>query len=277
MPCGNSKNVPKTLACSLAHSAISTKSSQPANTPQNPSMMTSTNGCLRLAHWRRGSAIVCSRSISAHVFVAIPPPSLSQQPMRPLYPNPLFLQGSMRVPRGATTSPLELTRSAISQVTAVLENPTYKGEVHQQMRITQVWKIIEPYFDLDELAKRTLGVHWNERTDEERREFVRLFTALIEKIYSSTLTRYTSDVQISVDQQRIDGNFAEVDTQLINPALGKTIPIQYRLHQVEGTWRIYDVVIENVSMVQNYRTQFNRIITQSSYADLVRSIKEKIS
>jgi phospholipid transport system substrate-binding protein len=177
----------------------------------------------------------------------------------------------------ATTPPLELIRSAITQVTTVLENPTYKGEAHQQERITQVWKIIEPYFDLDELAQRTLGVHWNERTEEERREFVRLFTALIEKIYSSTLTRYTGDVQISVDQQRIDGDFAEVDTQLINPALGKTIPIQYRLHQEGETWRVYDVVIENVSMVHNYRAQFNRIITQSSYADLVRSIKEKIS
>jgi phospholipid transport system substrate-binding protein len=126
------------------------------------------------------------------------------------------------------------------------------------------------------MAQRTLGVHWRERTEEERREFVQLFTALTEKTYSSTLTRYTSDVQFAFDGQRIDGDFAEVATRLINPSLNKTIPIQYHLHRV-GEWRIYDVVIENVSLVRNYRNQFDHILSQSSYNGLVQSIKKKLS
>ena len=177
----------------------------------------------------------------------------------------------------AENSPLELIRSAINQVTTVLANPASQGEEQQQERIKQVWTIVEPYFDLQDMAQRTLGVHWRERTEEERREFVQLFTALIEKTYSSTLTRYTSDVQFAFDGQRIDGDFAEVATRLINPSLNKTIPIQYHLHRVGGEWRIYDVVIENVSLVRNYRNQFDRILSQSSYNELVQSIKKKLS
>ena len=177
----------------------------------------------------------------------------------------------------AANSPLEIIRSAVDRVTAVLENPAYQGEEHQQERITQVWTIVEPHFDLQGIAQSTLGVHWRERTEAEQRQFVQLFTALIEKTYSTTLTRYTSDIQFAFDQQRIDGDFAEVDTRLINPALNKTIPIQYRLHRVRGEWRIYDVVIENVSLVRNYRNQFNRILSQSSYNELVQALKQKIS
>jgi len=177
----------------------------------------------------------------------------------------------------AASSPLELIRSAVTRVPAVLENSASQGEAQQQERIKQVWAIVEPHFDLQDIAQRTLGVHWHERTEEERQEFVRLFTALIEKTYSGTLTRYTSDVQFAFDGQRVEGDFAEVDTRLINPSLDKTIPIQYQLHQVGGEWRIYDVVIENVSLVRNYRNQFDRILTQASYDELVQSIKRKLS
>jgi phospholipid transport system substrate-binding protein len=177
----------------------------------------------------------------------------------------------------AASSPLEVIRAATQQATAVLENPAYKDEAHRQERIEKVWAVIEPYFDLRELSQRTLGVHWRERTPEEQREFVKLFTALIKQTYSSALTRYTSDVQFAFDQERVDGNFAEVDTRLINPSLQKTIPIQYSLHKVGGSWRVYDVVIENVSLVRNYRSQFNRILSRSSYADLLEDIKRKIA
>jgi phospholipid transport system substrate-binding protein len=177
----------------------------------------------------------------------------------------------------AANSPSEMIRSATNQVKAVLENPAYQGEEHQQERIKQVWPIVEPYFDVQGIAQSTLGVHWRERTEEERRQFVQLFTVLIEKTYSSALTRYTSDVQFAFDQERIDGDFSEVDTRLINPSLNKSIPIQYKLHRIGGDWRIYDVVIENVSLVRNYRNQFNRILSQSSYDELVQALKKKTS
>jgi phospholipid transport system substrate-binding protein len=176
----------------------------------------------------------------------------------------------------AADSPLEMIRSAINRVIPILQDPAYQGEDRRQERIDKVWQTVEPHFDLQELAQRALGVHWRERTEEQRREFVQLFTALIEKTYSSALTRYTSDVQFLFDQERVDGNFAEVDTRLLNSSLDKTFPIRYQLHRVGGRWLIYDVVIEHVSLVRNYRTQFHRILSQSSYEDLVQNIKNKI-
>jgi phospholipid transport system substrate-binding protein len=177
----------------------------------------------------------------------------------------------------SSSSPLEVIRSAVQQAREVLENPAYQDEAHRRERMEKVWAVIEPYFDLHELSQRTLGVYWRERTPEEQREFVRLFTALIKQTYSSALTRYTSDIQFAFDQERVEGNFAEVDTRLINPSLQKTIPMQYALHKVNGNWRIYDVVIENVSLVRNYRSQFNRILSHASYADLIEDIKKKIA
>jgi phospholipid transport system substrate-binding protein len=179
-------------------------------------------------------------------------------------------------PTWAAGSPMEMIRSTINQVTTVLGDPANQGEQRRQARIEKVWQIVAPHFDMQELAQRALGTHWRERTENEKQEFVQLFTTLIEKTYGDTLSRYNNDVQFFFDRERIDGDSAEVDTRLINPSLNKTVPITYQLHQVGGDWRIYDVVIENVSLVRNYRNQFNRILSHSSYQDLVQDIKRKI-
>lgn len=183
---------------------------------------------------------------------------------------------ALQVEAWAADSPLEMIRSTINQVTNILEHRAYQGEQHRQDRVEKVWQVVAPHFDMQELAQRALGARWRERTEGERQEFVQLFTALIEKAYSATLTRYTSDVQFLFDEERIEDRSAEVDTRLVNSSLDKTIPIRYQLHQVGGQWLIYDVVIENVSLVRNYRTQFNRIMSQSSYENLVQEIKKKI-
>ncbi|MEW6301330.1 MAG: ABC transporter substrate-binding protein [Thermodesulfobacteriota bacterium] len=176
----------------------------------------------------------------------------------------------------ATESPLEAIRATINQVIPILQDAAHQGEDRRQARIEKVWEIVEPRFDLHELARRALGVHWQQLTDEERREFVRLFTQLVEATYSGTIARYTSDVQFFFDRERIEGDFAEVDTRVYNPSLNKTFPIRYQLHRVGGRWLVYDVVIEHVSLVSNYRTQFHRILTRSSYEELMRAIKNKL-
>jgi len=183
-----------------------------------------------------------------------------------------FLGSSAR----AADSPMATIRSAITQVTTILEDPAYQGEQRRQERIEKVWQVVAPHFDMPELSQRVLGSHWRERTDSEKQEFVQLFTTLIEKTYSDTLTRYTSQVQFFFDQERVEGDSAQVNTRLVNPSLQKTIPMNYQLHQVGGQWKVYDVVIENVSLVRNYRTQFDRILSRSSYQDLVQDIKKKI-
>jgi len=140
----------------------------------------------------------------------------------------------------------------------------------------KVREIVLPQFDSQEIAKRTLGIYWRDRTEEQRKEFIRLFTQLVEKTYSGTLDRYTNNVQFFFDQERIDGDFAEVDTRILDPAQNKAFTVTYKLHKVGGKWLIYDVVAENVSMVRNYRNQFNRILSKSSYEELVQSIQNKL-
>jgi phospholipid transport system substrate-binding protein len=178
--------------------------------------------------------------------------------------------------RAANDSPTELIRAAIDRARAVLEDPAYQGKDRRQERIEKVKEVVVSIFDSQEIAKRTLGVHWKDRTEAERKEFVEIFTALVEKTYANSLDRYRKDFQVLFDQERIEENFAEVDSRIIDPTLQKTFLLNYHLHKVNGKWLVYDVIIENVSLVRNYRNQFHRILGKKSYADLVETIRTKI-
>jgi phospholipid transport system substrate-binding protein len=184
---------------------------------------------------------------------------------------------SMTVNAWATAdSPIETIRMTIQQARAVLEDPNYQGQDHKQQRLAKVKEIVLPQFDSQEVAKRTLSTHWKGLTDQQRQEFVQLFIALVEKTYSHNLDRYNNSVQFFFDHERIEDQFSEVDTRVLDPAQNRIFSIGYRLHNVNGKWLVYDVVIENVSMVQNYRNQFNRILTKSSYEELIKALQNKI-
>ena len=176
----------------------------------------------------------------------------------------------------ANDSPTDLLRGAINRARAVLENPTYQGKDRHQQRIAKVKETLIALFDSQEIAKRTLGVYWKDRTEAERNEFTEVFTALVEKTYASSLDRYRKDFQVLYDQERIEDDFAEVDSRIVDSVLQKTFSLNYHLHKVNSNWLVYDVVIENVSLVRNYRNQFHRILGKKSYADLVETIRTKI-
>ena len=184
---------------------------------------------------------------------------------------------SMTVNAWATAdSPIETIRTTIQQARAVLEDPNYQGQDHKQQRLAKVKEIVLPQFDSQEVAKRTLSTHWKSLTDQQQQEFVQLFIALVEKTYSHNLDRYNNGVQFFFDHERIEDQFSEVDTRVLDPVQNRTFSIGYRLHNVNEKWLVYDVVIENVSMVQNYRNQFNRILTKSSYEELIKALQNKI-
>ena len=173
-------------------------------------------------------------------------------------------------------SPIETIRMTIQQARAVLEDPSYQGQDHKQQRLAKVKEIVLPQFDSQEVAKRTLSTHWKGLTDQQQQEFVQLFIALVEKTYSHNLDRYNNGVQFFFDHERIEDKFSEVDTRVLDPVQNRIFSIGYRLHNVNGKWLVYDVVIENVSMVQNYRNQFNRILTKSSYEELIKTLQNKL-
>ncbi len=176
----------------------------------------------------------------------------------------------------AAESPLAVIRVTVEQVMAVLQDTAYQGAAHRQERFAKVRALVLPRFDTQDMAKRTLGVHWRTRTAAEQAEFTQLFTDLVETSYRQTLDRYTHDVTVTYDQERVEALFAEVDTHLSSPVVNEPIAISYRLHTVGDQWLIYDMVIANVSMVRNYRAQFDRILGKSGYEELIATIKRKL-
>ena len=176
----------------------------------------------------------------------------------------------------AANSPLTLIRTTVEEVIAVLQDPTYQRSDRRQERFAKIRAIVLPRFDSQALAQRALGRYWQARTENERQEFIPLFTDLVEKSYRRTLDRYTSDLQVVYDQERIENGFAEVDTRLLSAQQSEPLGITYRLHKVKDQWLIYDMVIANVSMIRNYRSQFDRILSRSSYAELLETIRQKL-
>ena len=177
-------------------------------------------------------------------------------------------------------SPLETVRSTVDQVIQVFNDPANQGPGMRAQRLEQVGAVVRPLFDRREVAKRTLGVYWQDRTEEQREEFIQLFTTLVEKSYGETLDnlyqKYQDQVEFFYDQETIDGSFAEVTTRIHNPALNKYFAINYRFLKVDARWLIYDVVVENVSLIRNFRTQFYRIIGKTSYEELVEKLQAKL-
>jgi len=167
--------------------------------------------------------------------------------------------------------PTEQLKAQIDRVIKTLEDPQLKG--HPKERRTAVRQIANETFDFGETARRSLGRHWQGRTDAERDEFVQLFSDLLERSYISKIETYGGE-KISYNGDAIEGDQARVLTKLVTKG-GSDVPIEYRMHKKGDRWLVYDVVIEGVSLVSNYRTQFNKIIQTSSFSELVKKMKTK--
>lgn len=179
-------------------------------------------------------------------------------------------------PAAAAESPMATIRSTVERSMEVLKDPAYQGDANFQKRIEKLEEIVLPRLDSHEFGRRCLGVHWRNLTDAQRQEFVDLFKQLIEKSYGGMLDRYPEEVRFFYDAERIDGKFAEVETQVDHAGQNKKFSVVYKMNLKDGKWLIYDVVAENVSMVRNYRNQFNRILNKSSYDELAQALRRKI-
>ena len=130
------------------------------------------------------------------------------------------------------------------------------------------------HFDYTEMSKRTLTAHWAPLTAGERTEFVELFKSFLSDRYAEKIEGYSGE-QVSYLSERIEGNYAEVRTELRSSKV--EIPMDYRLHMRDGTWHTYDLIVDGVSLVKNYRSQFEKIIHTSSYQELVRRLHARTS
>ena len=169
--------------------------------------------------------------------------------------------------------PTDELKARIDRVIRVLEEPELKKESKE--RRVAVRKIANEIFDFGETAKRSLARHWPPRTPTEREEFVALFADLLERSYISKIELYGGE-KIAYVGEAIDGDQATVRTKLVTKG-GTEIPADYRMLKQGDNWLVFDVSIEGVSLIANYRAQFNKIITTSSYQELVKRMKTKQS
>ena len=169
--------------------------------------------------------------------------------------------------------PSDQLKAQIDRVLKTLDDPELKKEGKARDRRAAVRKIANDIFDFGETARRSLGRHWQPRTPAERDEFVELFADLLERSYISKVELYGGE-KIQYLGDTIEADQAKVQTKLLTKG-GNEIPIEYRMHRKGDRWLVYDVVIEGVSLIANYRTQFNKIIQTASYQELVKKMKAK--
>lgn len=171
--------------------------------------------------------------------------------------------------------PTEQIRVTVDQVLRILKDPALNSASAKEARRSELTKAILPRFDFEEMAKRSLGAEWRRRTPEEQEEFTRLFTELLKNSYIESIESYRGEKVIYRNESQ-DGAYAEVGTKVINDR-GEEFTIDYRLNLEGSQWKVYDVVTENISIVNNYRSQFSRILGRSSFAELLRTIRDKVN
>jgi phospholipid transport system substrate-binding protein len=184
----------------------------------------------------------------------------------------LMLAGPAATP-AAAGAPTDQLRSATDRVLKVLQDAELRKPGRTEERRKQIRAVANELFDWQETAKRALGRHWAPRSPQERTEFSALFADLIERSYISKIEAYSGE-KILFSGETVEGDQATVRTRMVNKT-GTEIPIDYRMQQQGERWRAYDVLIEGVSLVANYRSQFNRLITQSGYPELLKKLKSK--
>ena len=163
-------------------------------------------------------------------------------------------------------------KSTIDKVIAIVKDENLRSD--KQGRRAALRKTIDERFDYRQMVMRSLAKNWDLRSDQERQEFIGLFKSLLENSYASKLESY-SDEKINYTNEMIKGKYALVKTEVVRPS--STIAVDYKLIQENGDWRVYDFVIEGVSMIRNYRSQFTKIIRKDSYEILVQKLTDKIN
>jgi len=172
--------------------------------------------------------------------------------------------------------PREVVQSAVARVLTVVRDSAAADEPARavaERRRGEIRNIARDLFDFEDMARRTLSRHWATRSPRERREFVALFEDLLVRSYVNRIEVYAGE-SITYPGDIIDGSYAVVKSRVaLRP--NAEVALDYRLHLRDGRWRVYDVVVEGVSFVSNYRSEFDRIIQASSYASLVDRLRRK--
>jgi phospholipid transport system substrate-binding protein len=176
--------------------------------------------------------------------------------------------------KAAQSGPLAQMKESVNAIVAILNNQHHQNEKEMQERIMT---LVRNRFDFREMSKLALARHWRDLSEPERKRFTDLFAELLKNTYIGRVTNYSQKkVQVDFKSEEIHGDRAVVDTVIIvNNTVGT--PINYRMKRNGEKWEVYDVVIEGVSLIRNYRTQFTRIIEREKFAGLMKRIQNKVN
>ena len=169
--------------------------------------------------------------------------------------------------------PLDTVKANVTSVLDVLRDPKLRGEAGRKAKEEKIEAAADALFDFVELSKRTLGLNWNKFTVEQRKEFVRLFETLLRGIYIDRITAYTDEQVNFTKEVPLSQTTAEVDSTVTGK--GGRVGIDYRVIKEESGWRVYDVVIDGVSLISNYQTQFREILANNPPEKLLETLREK--
>ncbi|ANA40980.1 MULTISPECIES: phospholipid-binding protein MlaC [Geobacter] len=173
----------------------------------------------------------------------------------------------------AQSSPTETVKKTVDDVIRVVSDKELKKPQNEKRRRQEIKRAIGAVFDSTEMAQRAMARHWRDRSAAEKKEFVELFESLLENSYAGKIESYNQEKVVYL-KEAIDGEYAEVRSKIVT-ARRDEYSLDYRLMLKGGKWVVYDIVIEGVSLVSNYRTQFNKIISNQGYAELVKKLRSK--
>jgi len=172
-----------------------------------------------------------------------------------------------------TTTPTEVVQATVNRAITLVQDADLARPVNADKRRSELRRVAEDLFDFGEMSRRALAGHWSECSSQEREEFVRLFTDLLERSYLSKIENWSGEKVLFVSEA-IDGDYAAVRSKIVT-VRKQEVPVEYRLYRAGQRWQVYDVLFEGVSFIATYRSQFNRIIQASSFAGLMDKMREK--
>ncbi|HEA68617.1 MAG TPA: ABC transporter substrate-binding protein [Desulfobacterales bacterium] len=171
-------------------------------------------------------------------------------------------------------APMDAVQKQINMVLDVLRNPELKAESAKERRKERVWSIIERGFDFDELSKRILSRNWKKLNPDQQKEFSLLIGRLLGNIYMERLMKFTNEKVVFTKESMLSEKRAEVQSKIISQS--KEIPLHYKMILKNGEWKVYDLKIEGVSLVRNYRSQFKKILKKNSPDKMLQILREKV-
>lgn len=183
---------------------------------------------------------------------------------------PLLLGAGILQAEKKVHQPGKMIVNTIDKGLKILKDPSIKKEDKKE----RLWKQLEPIFDFKAISKMALGRHWKKHTPEERKKFTDIFTTILKNVYLNKTASY-SGKKVIFKQQFVQAGRAKVQTNIITDK-GKKVSVDLSMHKIDGSWKVYDMTIEGVSIVNNYRSQFNTILSKSSFKDLLGKLREKV-